>query len=103
MTDGSMSLEELTEEVSTLQIDIEGAADENLTSGSELHSDDLATSSLSSVSVASDISYYILDWRSKTTPSSVSRLYISCKELASLVFSRARRILGGRDQVSSFG
>ena len=79
MTDGTMSLEELTEELSILQIDVDGDDTESInteggSTDSELLSDDLATSSWSSVSVSSDMSYYILDWRSKATPSSVSGL-----------------------------
>ena len=72
MSNGEMSVEELTDGLSALQVDTEEINGESSSADSELHTDELATSSLSSVSMSSDISYYILDWRSKATPSSVS-------------------------------
>ena len=73
MTDNGLTVDELGEDLAMVQIEdeLESESDE-LTSSSEICTDDLDTSSLSQISVSTDISYYILDWRSKATPSTVS-------------------------------
>ena len=76
MADSGLTVDELEEDLSTIQI-VDEIVDESEDSStdSEICTSDLETSSLSQVSMSTDISYYILDWRSRATPSTVS--YIS--------------------------